>query len=360
MVANEPKLKTYMPDKINGWQKTRKGIYVPTQESIKAMLAEKVPKLDRLPAEYVSQGDEMKRIEIARKNGKPILLSGPTGIGKSLIALTIAAQEKLPLIGYVANEDATDYKMRGSQDLQVMPMLDEQGGVHEIRFKTFSPAPITLAAMAEQPVVLFIDEFQKMRQGIVSILHSLFNRTERRLNCEDLTGENYPLHPETTVIVAINPKYGEFGITRLDGAVRRRFATIPLDMPGKDGIIRIVEANVPDLNDKEKELIEGLASIQRMLYKAMVSTSEASPAASMDIDPRLDSAVLTNIVEVPSPASIVETIRDVRAGLEVLAAVEMNMIDSIVNDFGSPRKALVEVFRDKLSARTISDAGQRE
>ena len=351
METNENKLKVILPERINGLRKTQRGVYVPTSGHISKILRNMVPSLEDLP-EYVSQGDEAKKIDVARKNKKSVLISGPTGIGKSLLVRRYAAENKLPLLVYVANEDASDWKMRGSQDLLVVPFEDEKGEIRDIKVKTFTPAQVSLAAMAEEPVVLFVDELHKMRQGVTSLLHSLINPTERTLYSYDLTGEDYKLHPETLVVGALNPSYGEGGIDRLDAALRRRWATIPLEMPNEKQVLKIVMKNVGELDGKLKGLVAKLISIQARIYRARKSSEGNSPSAVVG-EGSLDTQTLSSIIEVPSPASIVETVRDIQAGLPALSAIEMNMIDTIVTDFGHARAALVQYVKDMIPASLL-------
>ncbi len=351
-MADTSGLKVILPDAINGHRKTGKGIYVPTDETLRATLAGCVPALDSLRARYVPQGDEMAKLLVAWKTGQAALISGPTGIGKSLLVRDFAAAQGLPLLVYTANADATDYKMRGSVDAGLFPMMDEAGRIHEIKLKTFSPNQIALAAMARQPVVLFIDELHKIREGVTSLVHSLVNATERTLYCYELTGENYTMHPASFIVAALNPSYGDGGIDRLDAALRRRWATIPLDMPSKDTVVKIVAANVGELDGRKAALVEKLAFIQASLHSALRnSESGQSQAATTAIGANeLNTETLSSIIEVPSPSSIVETMRSINAGLPVMAAIEMNMIDPVLTDFGPARAALRTYFGDKIPA----------
>lgn len=366
MANGESKLKIIMPDKINGHKKTGKGVYVPTQKSLQEVFRGLIPKADELPASYVSQENEVKKLVVAHKIGKAALLSGPTGVGKSLLVRQYAVERGLPLLAYVANEDATDYKMRGSLDMAIIPMQDENGAIHDVKLKAFSPNQVSLAAMSDQPVVLFIDELHKIRPGVTSLLHSIVNSSERTLYCYELAGQNYRLHPDTFVVGALNPSYGEGGIDRLDAALRRRFATIPLDMPSEEKVVEIVQANILNRDEKDakgkvtdvvleerefdnttQRLVEVLANIQASIYQAREINEGASPSTVVG-DTNLNSETLSSIIEVPSPASIVDTIKSVLAGLDVMSSIEMNMIDTIVTDFGSARKALIAFMEGKI------------
>jgi len=346
MVSDEVRLKVVLPERLNGLRRTGRGVYVATQESIRAELDKFIPGLDSLPARYVPQGNEKQRLEIARKNGNAVLLSGPTGVGKSLLVYDYAAENGLPLLVFTANEDATDWKMRGSLAIHMIPAMDEEGRMHDLKVQVFSHAQVAMAAMADRPVILFIDELHKIREGVTSLLHSIANPTERKLYCYEMTGEYYKLHPESMLVGALNPSYGEGGIDRLDAALRRRLPTIHLDMPGQETVVKIVLANFKKLDPKTVELVKKLAEVQAAIVTARSGVEERSPSAV--VDARLDTQTLSSIIESPSPASIVETIRAVTSGLPVMDAVEMYMVNTIVTDFGHARRALISYVDDKL------------
>lgn len=345
-------LRLLLPERINGSRKTSKGVYVPHQEEIRKILSRMVPKAEDLP-EYVPQGNELKVIEVARANRKAVLLSGPTGVGKTLLASYYSAKNGLPFLLFSASEDATDWSMRGAFGFLMAPLVDDRGGMHDAKFQMFAPAQIALAAMADVPVVLFIDELHKLRAGAATILHGLTNPTERTLYAYDLCGENYPLHPETLVLAAVNPSYGQGGIENLDAALRRRFSTVDLKMPGKEKIKEIVYSNVGVVTHGMGLLIDKLADVQTGIALAR-SDDEGKGGPHLDGGALLDSAALASIIEAPSPASIVETVKDILKGLPVMDAIAVNMINTIVTDFGVPRTALINYVRDKIPESLIN------
>ncbi len=349
-MTNSKHVRVIMPDRINGSRRTTRGVYVPTADTIRKTLAGMVPDPKKL-APYIPQGNELKVMEVARKNQKAVLLSGPTGIGKTHLAHTYAANNGLPLLLYPASDDTTDWSLRGSFGM-VMAPLEIDGAMHDAKFQAFSPAQLALGAMTPVPVVLFIDELHKMRPGASAILHGVTNPTERTLYCYDICGENYPLHPDTLVLAAVNPAYGEGGIERLDPALRRRFATINLQMPNQATMKKIVKANVPGLDAKTEELVGHLIALQAGISVAARGNEEGGVAAtmmatSMDVT-ALDTETTSSIIEVPSPASIVDTVKDVIAGLPVMDAIEVNMINTIVADFTGTARALMEYVKANI------------
>ncbi len=339
-------IKVLLPERLNGLRRTERGIYVPTKESIGNYLKKHVPKLEELPARYIEQGYEKAVLEASRKSQKAVLLSGPTGVGKTLLVKEYAAEKEMPLLILTASEDLTDGKIRGTSDLLVVPAVDENNIVHDLKIKSFSPTHLTLAGMSGLPLILFVDELHKVRSGVSSLFHSITN--ERMVYCHELTGENYRLHPETLVIAAVNPSYGEGGIDRLDPALRQRFATIDLQMPVGDVLKAIVESNIGEENyERYGTLIEALVKVQGEIVNALKRSDKSESAAA--IDPRLtEPATINSVIEAPSPRSIVDTVKQVIIGLPAVLAAEVQMVNQIVTDFGGPKKALLTIIEEHL------------
>jgi MoxR-like ATPase len=335
-----------MPERLNGLRKTDRGIYVPTKETIGNYVKKHVPSLENLPARYVEQGNEKKILEASRKGQKAVLLSGPTGVGKTLLVKEYAAEKEMPLLILTASEDLTDGKIRGTSDLLVVPAFDENKNAYDLKIKSFSPTHLTLAGMSDLPLVLFVDELHKVRSGVSSLFHSITN--ERMVYCHELTGENYMLHPDTLVVAAVNPSYGEGGIDRLDPALRQRFTTIDLQMPVGDVLKAIVESNIGESDYKRYEpLIEALVKVQGEIVNALKRADKSESTAT--IDPRLaEPATINSVIEAPSPRSIVDTVKQVITGLPAMVAAEVQMVNQIITDFGGPKKALLTIIEEHL------------
>ncbi len=341
-------LKIVLPEEIDGLRKTDKNVYVFNAKSIRKLLQSFVPNVDKLPARYVPQGKEVEVLEDARKNGLSVLLSGPTGVGKTLLVTDYAAVNKMPLLILTANEDLTDGKIRGTSDIMMIPAIADNGKMYDLKIKTFAPSPLTLAAMADEPVVLFVDELHKVRSGVSSLFHSITN--ERMVYALDLTGENYKLHPETLVVAAVNPTYGEGGIERIDPALRQRFSTIALDMPTGNKLIEIIKANIkPEEYKKIKpQIIEGLVRIHQDIVAALDGGGSSSSNFT-GIDARLnDPATINAITEAPSPRVIVRTLKQIISGLQAKVAIEANIVNTIITDFNEARKALMTIISDNI------------
>jgi|GEM_PF-2783133 len=352
------KIEVVAPDKLNGHAKNHAGIYVPTKATVASMLRKFMVDPDKLPG-YIKSSNELSILEVARKKGRAVLFVGPTGVAKTLLANSFAAKTGMPLVTVYANEDMTDGKMRGYKTFETVP-IEMDGRLDKLTVTTFSPAPLSLAALpSDEPVVLFIDELHKIREGISSLLHSLTN--ERELPLIDIIGDKFSLHPDTIVIGSLNPQYG-IGIDKIDPALRQRFVTMYFSMPTqKERLERIIRANLDrskgddltpqptaqspvDIDRAISQLSDAVADLTQTFYG--YSSGSVSPAA---LTSGLDGAVLSNITEPPSPRTLVSAIEFIAEGIPIDDAVKVNLVNTVVRDFERTANGLMQYFRGKVS-----------
>jgi len=184
--------KQLMLERINGHVKRPSGVYVPTKEYLKKVLEKAmVPPEENIP--YVPHSNELKSLEIAMRTKQSVLLAGPTGVGKSMLARYIAQQWKLPFLWITCDPDKTEGKIMGRPDI-VFATIDVNDDAQLMHMQQFRPSAISIAGLAELPVVLFIDELHKLRKDIDALFHPLVN--ERVVNLSDHLGpgEICPLH----------------------------------------------------------------------------------------------------------------------------------------------------------------------
>ena len=157
-----------LPERINGHRKGVNGVYVPGKEMIGKILEAHTPARRK----YLEQKGELERMHIARKLGRPVMLAGPTGSGKSLLAQEFAGGLNMPFVHVTLTEDTTDAKLRGYLSPLTFPM-EVEGNLLNAEVMGFVPSPFSIAVMSEVPTVLFLDELHKIRKGVTSILHQI-------------------------------------------------------------------------------------------------------------------------------------------------------------------------------------------
>ncbi|MBN2122029.1 AAA family ATPase [Candidatus Micrarchaeota archaeon] len=352
-----------LPRELDGHVRTPKGVYTPGKEMISRILDGHRP---GRPEAIIGQEGTLQRFAVAQKLQRPILLAGPTGPGKSLLARVFAQRQEMPLIQLQLNSDTTEAKLKGYLSNQVF-VIELGNSIQSIKANVFAPSPLAIAAMAGEPVVLFLDELHKMREGVSSIIHPLVNKKERALTMIELTGETYRLHPETVVICALNNQanYGS-GFERIDPALRRRFApTIFLDLTEDAGeFASIVDANISEANAVAGKipLPEGGAPPNFDAIKAGIISAvcdfnkmkgthmrarEGDISDQVVFEGGLDEEAVEGVIEKITPDSVIAALEFIQLGVDVRTAVEECIVNPIVRQFGATVTSLISFFEGK-------------
>ncbi|MCS6902035.1 MAG: MoxR family ATPase, partial [Myxococcales bacterium] len=136
-------------------------------------------------------------LEIAHRARRPVLLEGPTGIGKSEVVQGLARRLG---IGFVV----LDLSLLEPPDLVGLPIL--AGG------RTTYATPRLLPQDGEG--ILMLEELNRAERYIQQPALQLLSA--RRLH-------EYELPPGWSCFAAINPEIGDYQVTPLDPALRARF-----------------------------------------------------------------------------------------------------------------------------------------
>tara|TARA_Y100000310_G_scaffold343960_1_gene454183 strand:- start:3535 stop:4611 length:1077 start_codon:yes stop_codon:yes gene_type:complete len=150
-----------------------------------------------------------------------ILLRGPTGTGKSMIAKGVADAVQLPFID-VRGSTMQEGDVGGYPDME---------GMKENGIMTFC-MPSWFVRACREPVVLMLDE---LNRSLIGVMQSFFQLVLDRELGNDANGVPYQLHPETRVIAAINCG-SEYTVEEMDPALLRRFWVVDLE-PTKDDFL---------------------------------------------------------------------------------------------------------------------------
>ncbi len=182
----------------------------------------------------VGRDSEIRKILMAVKAGKHVLLEGSVGIGKTLLARSIAEHLNRGFIRVDGDERLTERKLIGYWD---PPMVINKGYIRE----AFIEGPLTKAALSGS--VLFINELNRlsesaqnallpvMDEGIISIPHLGTLKAKK----------------EFIIIATQNPEES-IGVTRLSEALKDRFVLVKLDYQSEE---------------EEKEIVRRRAGIER-------------------------------------------------------------------------------------------------
>ena len=125
---------------------------------------------------YVAKPEVAKVMYLALRLGKPLLLEGPPGAGKTQVAKVLSAALKLPLIRLQCYEGIDEgkalYQWNGPLQRMALEFIHENSatGAHDewssLKRKLYStdfliPGPILKALQSEPKAVLLIDEVDK-------------------------------------------------------------------------------------------------------------------------------------------------------------------------------------------------------
>ncbi|MBN1674741.1 MAG: AAA family ATPase [Kiritimatiellae bacterium] len=146
-------------------------------------------------------GDRLKAvIGIAYRARRPVLLEGPTGIGKSDIIREVAAELGIERI-------VLDLSLLEPPDLVGLPVMSEGR-------TTYAPPGILPVGGAG---ILMLEELNRAERYIQQPALQLL--TERKLH-------EYELPDGWSTCAAVNPERGEYQVTPLDPALRSRFLNL--------------------------------------------------------------------------------------------------------------------------------------
>lgn len=154
-----------------------------------------------LPSQSIPVGPRLTAVlEVAYRARRPVLLEGPTGIGKSEVVAQLA--DRLGVAHVVL-----DLSLLEPPDLVGLPVVEEG--------RTSYAAPEILPSGGEG--ILMLEELNRAERYIQQPALQLL--TARRLH-------QYALPEGWSTMAAINPEDGEYQVTPLDPALRSRFMNL--------------------------------------------------------------------------------------------------------------------------------------
>lgn len=170
----------------------------------------------RPPAEapyYVAQGDEIPLFEQAHRRGLPVMLKGPTGVGKTRFVEHMAWKLGRPLVTVACHDDLAASDLTGRWLIR--------GGD-----TVWVDGPLALAARTG--AICYLDELVEARQDTVVVIHPLTD--DRRVLPIERTGELVEAAPGFQLVVSYNPGY-QHALKDLKPSTRQRFVAIEFEVP---------------------------------------------------------------------------------------------------------------------------------
>lgn len=168
---------------------------------------------DYINREYRGGHSDFDALQDAMEAGHNVLLYGPTGPGKTSLAMAFAAANNLPFDSIPCHGAIEDKAFFGS----VMPNESATGGGW-----VWQDGPITRLVRNKKGGVLLLDEVNFLHPRIGAVLHPLLDK-RRHVKLLGHQGETVNAGDNLLIIAAFNPDYE--GTRPLNPAFRNRFRT---------------------------------------------------------------------------------------------------------------------------------------
>lgn len=175
----------------------------------------------------IGRAEELGKALAAVKAGKHLLIEGPVGVGKTVLALAVTKYLQRPFFRVDGDERYSEQKLTGWFD---PPIVMKKGYVK----KAFIPGPLVTAMW--KGGVLFINELNRMPEGVQNVLLPAMD--EKHVEIPKIG--TVKAEEGFLIIATQNPR--EFIATSsLSEALRDRFELVVLNYQSEDEEIEIVK-----------------------------------------------------------------------------------------------------------------------
>ncbi|HXB65133.1 MAG TPA: MoxR family ATPase [Solirubrobacteraceae bacterium] len=212
---------------------------------------------------------------LATRLGKPVLVEGPAGVGKTELAKALAAHLGRELVRLQCYEGLDEAKAlyEWNYRKQLLRIQTEAGGSgwDEVQDDIFGEEfllarPLLTAISSEQPVVLLIDEIDKTDQEFEAMLLEVLS--DFQISIPELGRVESRTHP-VVLLTSNNSR-------ELTEALKRRCLYLWLDYPCLEHELAIVRLHTPELGDTvARRLVEVVGMVRELDLKKPPSIAES-------------------------------------------------------------------------------------
>ena len=241
---------------------------------------------------------------LAIQLGKPVLVEGPAGVGKTELAKALARHLDRTLVRLQCYEGLDEakalYEWNYRKQLLRIQTESQQAGWEDVQEDIFGeefllPRPLMTAIASEDPVVLLIDEIDKTDQEFEAMLLEVLS--DFQISIPELGRVQSRTHP-IVLLTSNNSR-------ELTEALKRRCLYLWLDYPAIDHELAIVRLHAPELPETvARKLVEIVGMVRELDLKKPPSIAESIDWArtllllgAQDIDAGLLAQTMSVIVK---------------------------------------------------------------
>jgi MoxR-like ATPase len=220
---------------------------------------------------------------LAMKLGKPVLVEGPAGVGKTELAKALSRYLERTLVRLQCYEGLDEAKALYEWNYRKQLLRIQAGAGERARSETAEagwqdvqedifgeefllPRPLMTAIASEEPVVLLIDEIDKTDQEFEAMLLELLS--DFQISIPELGR----IEARTQPVVLLTSN----NTRELTEALKRRCLYLWLDYPELEHELEIVHLHAPELDDTvARKLVEIIQQVRELDLKKPPSIAES-------------------------------------------------------------------------------------